>query len=336
MKNAAGSVTQALNLAFALARGGDEDRMNEMLENMDLVPGRNSERNTLYNGAIPDREGTHVLSCTFKNKDSGTFSLLRNNKAIAKGSIERVTRSGNDAELFFVHTDIEGIAVEYRGRTNSPSKEFLALFDGNAPVASPAPPASTKKTGPLSKQEAETLAKHEATIFRAHMMFFEMGEALREIKDKDLFRASYRDFPTYCREHLDMSAPTAYGLINAAERYYQLKEAGFRILPSCVAQVTPLTRISKDASIQVWTRVLDASPDAKRITTKKIVRFIPGAPRPAKTLGDIIPALERVVSHIARYNLTHEELQRLQGVAKRFVGFLGKQEQRLHPVQQVA
>jgi DNA N-6-adenine-methyltransferase (Dam) len=67
---------------------------------------------------------------------------------------------------------------------------------------------------PLSEQEQARLSELETAIERSYI---EIGNALGEIRDSRLYRATHRNFDDYCRERWHFSRQRAGQLINAAK-----------------------------------------------------------------------------------------------------------------------
>lgn len=68
----------------------------------------------------------------------------------------------------------------------------------------------------ITRNTAE-LERLEGIIRRNQQSFYEIGSALREIRDKGLYRdvKGYDTFEEYCRKEWDFSRPRAYQLIEA-------------------------------------------------------------------------------------------------------------------------
>ncbi len=69
----------------------------------------------------------------------------------------------------------------------------------------------------LSDGETGRLAELEAVVERGLQTFVEVGEALGEIRDQRLYRATHRTFEEYCRDRWGFVASRARQLIAAAE-----------------------------------------------------------------------------------------------------------------------
>lgn len=70
---------------------------------------------------------------------------------------------------------------------------------------------------PLTTSEATELERCEATIARGYQTFIDVGNALAEIRDRKLYRATHATFADYCTDRWKMSRQRAYQLIDASE-----------------------------------------------------------------------------------------------------------------------
>jgi hypothetical protein len=68
----------------------------------------------------------------------------------------------------------------------------------------------------LSAPERAALAEQEAIVARGLRTFYDVGNALAQIRDGRLYRATHPTFAAYCRERWGVLSRTAYDLIGAA------------------------------------------------------------------------------------------------------------------------
>lgn len=68
----------------------------------------------------------------------------------------------------------------------------------------------------ITKLEIERLADLESVIKRGQKTFIEVGNALEEIRDERLYRASYQDFDEYCMAKWGWGYKRAHQLITSA------------------------------------------------------------------------------------------------------------------------
>ena len=100
----------------------------------------------------------------------------------------------------------------------------------------------------LTIREQRTFEHAERKIARGLKSFLEVGLALKEIRDKRLYRADYDTFEEYCIRRWELSRPRAYALCAASEVVVDLSPIGdIRMLPENEAQARPLTRLKAAA-----------------------------------------------------------------------------------------
>src|SRR5687768_17900025 len=75
----------------------------------------------------------------------------------------------------------------------------------------------THATVVLSARDADDLARCEAIVARGLQTFVEVGQALIEIRDKRLYRASHATFEEYTRDRWALSGRRIYELMDSAE-----------------------------------------------------------------------------------------------------------------------
>ncbi len=80
------------------------------------------------------------------------------------------------------------------------------------------------KRNQLTPEESARLEVLEPIIREGMASFVEVGQALLEISDKRLYRATHDTFKEYCQDRWEMSAQRAYQLCEAAEVIKALPE----------------------------------------------------------------------------------------------------------------
>jgi hypothetical protein len=96
--------------------------------------------------------------------------------------------------------------------------------------------------------ERTRLAELERTIELGLQTFVEVGDALAEIREKRLYRASHGTFESYCRERWGFVASRARQLIAAAETVTAVTLAGLPA-PANEAQARGLVPLKDDALV---------------------------------------------------------------------------------------
>lgn len=91
--------------------------------------------------------------------------------------------------------------------------------------------------------------------------FYEVGRALKEIRDQKLYKLlGYTRFEDYCVERWDMHQGHARRLEAAAMVVDNLKTEGNNFLPNSERQIRPMTVLTPEQQKQVWGRVLEDAP----------------------------------------------------------------------------
>lgn len=151
----------------------------------------------------------------------------------------------------------------------------------------------------LTDDEDAALARCETTIEGGLQTFYAVGNALAEIRDERLYRASYRAFEDYCQERWGMTRQYANKLIAAAETVENLETIvssvpGFP-LPTTESQARPLTSLAPDKQIGAWTEAVGRSGGQPTATVVEQVakewqqpRIVHVSPTPENTdlIGD--------------------------------------------------
>lgn len=125
----------------------------------------------------------------------------------------------------------------------------------------------------LSPLESARLADLERDVERARSAFVAAGEALREIRDRRLYRTVCGTFDEYCAERWTLQKSQTYRLIEAADLVAVLRTSPMgEVLPANERQVRELTRLDDpEAQVVAWGKVVQrADADPKRITSSII------------------------------------------------------------------
>ena len=114
----------------------------------------------------------------------------------------------------------------------------------------------------LTDAEALELSSLEATVERSLKAFWEIGQALRHIRDRRLYRQDFSTFEDYCTNRWEMSRRSAYQLIEAATVYENVRH-GAQILPANERQVRPLTALPSQEQPRAWAQAVSTAPNGK-------------------------------------------------------------------------
>jgi hypothetical protein len=126
-------------------------------------------------------------------------------------------------------------------------------------------------TGELTKTETASLADCEQIIERGMATFIDVGRALLQIRDKRLYRGAHASFEAYCKERWDFDQSYGHRMANSAKVVEVLEHSpiGKSHLPTCEAQVRPLTALEPSEVPDVWREVVDRA-GKERITAKLV------------------------------------------------------------------
>jgi len=118
----------------------------------------------------------------------------------------------------------------------------------------------------------EDRLKHlETIIAKNQYRFYEIGQALLEIRDSRLYKqALFTSFEAYARSRWDIGRSQVYRLIDAYSVINNLSPIGDR-LPGNEAQTRPLVPLSPPEQRQIWKAFLDTKVE---VTARNIQNFI--------------------------------------------------------------
>lgn len=119
----------------------------------------------------------------------------------------------------------------------------------------------------LNIEESHELERCEVVIKQGLKTFIEVGQALMTIKEKRLYRISFKTFEDYCIERWAISKPRAYQLIEAANVMIGLSTM-VDVLPQSERQVRPLTSLEPEIQKEVWKEVVKTH--GENITAAKV------------------------------------------------------------------
>ena len=119
--------------------------------------------------------------------------------------------------------------------------------------------------------ESDRLTHLENIIARNQCRFFEIGKALKEIRDSRLYKLTlFETFEAYGRARWDMGRSQVYRLIDAYSVVNNLSPNG-DTLPGNEAQARPLVQLDPPEQRKIWKNFLNTGMD---ITAHNIKKFI--------------------------------------------------------------
>jgi hypothetical protein len=148
---------------------------------------------------------------------------------------------------------------------------------------------------PMSQWEAQRLSELENQIKEVeHQAFYLTASALREIKERNLYRVTHKGkYERYCKEQLGIAHSHASRLMLAAEVYDTLKTmaqpgqletsptgGSFDValvgatLPANERQIRALTRLRPEQLRQVWPEVLASLPPGAKLSAGHINKVV--------------------------------------------------------------
>jgi hypothetical protein len=108
----------------------------------------------------------------------------------------------------------------------------------------------SEETSELTFQEQKDLFQLETRVERG---FYIAGLALKQIRDRKLYRQKYKTFEAYCRSRFDFTKAAARYLMGAVEVVDNLKSKQFvDIFPTKESQCRPLLGLTPEIQSQVW------------------------------------------------------------------------------------
>ena len=136
----------------------------------------------------------------------------------------------------------------------------------------------------LTDKEEEALARCEAVIRRGWESFVEVGVALAQIREQQLYRDQYKTFEDYCREKWAYGRQYAYRLIAAAEVVKCLSPIGDIPQPTHESQVRPLFGLEPEKVREVWKKAVAKAGDGnvKATVVQEVAAEFQSKKRPRK------------------------------------------------------
>lgn len=145
--------------------------------------------------------------------------------------------------------------------------------------------AKQRVIDPLSKEEKKALRHCETVIKRGVRTFVEVGNALKEIQESQLYRERHTTFEDYCKNRWDISRAHAYRLIESAKVVEDVSPTGDA--PLRESQARPLTRLkSAQERQEVWEEAKAASPTGK--PTARLVEEAVARQRISETMETVV------------------------------------------------
>jgi hypothetical protein len=139
-----------------------------------------------------------------------------------------------------------------------------------------------------------SLAELENIIETNRCQFYQIGKALRRIRDQQLYRQLlFNSFEAYVKERWDMAKSHAYRLIEASKVIDNLSPIGDGILPQNESQARALAQLKPLDQRHIWREFIESgttmsASNIRRFIKMRLKRVVPThQPKPAKLI-DII------------------------------------------------
>ncbi|MCP4552727.1 MAG: DNA methylase [Bacteroidetes bacterium] len=117
----------------------------------------------------------------------------------------------------------------------------------------------------------DKLSQLEEVIDKSQRNFYELGKALKEIRDNRLYRISlFNSFEDYVKKRWAMSKSHAYRLIEACKVMDRLSPIG-DISPENESQVRPLVALTPLEQERLWRKFLESGLELTAANIRRLV-----------------------------------------------------------------
>lgn len=120
------------------------------------------------------------------------------------------------------------------------------------------------------------LARLEGVIQKNIGAFYEVGKALMEIRDKELYKlkngGDYQTFESYCKGVWDMGRAYAYRLMDSANVVDTVSPNGQQI-PKNERQARALLSLPSEQQTPAWQQAVSTAPDGK-VTAAHVTKIV--------------------------------------------------------------
>ncbi len=147
----------------------------------------------------------------------------------------------------------------------------------------------------LDAAEQDALDEHEAVIERSLDTIFQVGSALRAIREQRLYRATHNTFEAYCGDRWSITKTHANRTIVAAAVARDLTPIG--VTPKSLEHTKPLARLQPDQRRAAW-QLAEESVEGRGLTSSDLehaAAVVAPKPPPKARDGKVDP-----VSHAKR------------------------------------
>ncbi len=234
----------------------------------------------------PQSWNAHGLTWQF------TYSELTAKRTITAPGFKLDIKVSDTVKFPSPHLWLEAWAKKNKKRLPPQNSEAVTLELELFPK--PKPPAEVVQaevvTEELTPEEESERLFLERKVERA---FYEAGRALRELRDRRLYRSTHKSFEEYCRERFGFGRHAANYLISGAAVVENLVTNGYQnqseemltngtqtemvtnsaqILPTSERQVRPLTKLEPEQQREAWAKAVETS--GGKVPSGRIVKDI--------------------------------------------------------------
>lgn len=186
--------------------------------------------------------------------------------------------------------------------------------------------AGTMEVSRLSQDEIDARERCLAVMDKHFLSWAEFGFAVREFRDRKLYRLTHPTLEAFLKERYDIGRSTAYQYINGVEVLENVRNADIRfpLLPEKEALVRPLTKLEPDDQPRGWQLAIHRAHDLGEETV--MARHVVWAVKAMRGEGGGETLRERVENVMAELPETFREAFRsitesiYEAKRNRFVG----------------
>lgn len=173
--------------------------------------------------------------------------------------------------------------------------------------------AKVNAAAALSRNELKDFSKLEGIIRKHLRTFVEVGEALAEIRDRQLYRHLHGSFDEYCKRRWGMAGRHAHRLIASTKTHEELSNLagpdGVAIpAPQNERQIRDLASLTTERKREVWIEANEVAPAG---ITGAVVAQIVRTPIPAWQLH-----IQKLRQHFAQHPIDNLNPQAKAMVAR--------------------
>jgi hypothetical protein len=125
-------------------------------------------------------------------------------------------------------------------------------------------------------RDREELDRLEGVIQKSIGAFYEVGRALMQIRDKELYLhkngGEYQTFEVYCKGVWDFNSSRARQLIMATETLENIKSVTI-VTPTTESQTRPLSKLGPVQQREAWKQAVETAPEGK-VTAAHVYKIV--------------------------------------------------------------